>query len=336
MTVDGMLANGKPARLWWAAGTTITADGETGVRLSCPAVGRAWRMDAGKLGQIVRWVAAPDGPPPGAVARLAEAGLLVDARTPADGEIWGPARRFHGWAGHDIYQDGADPSGIARQAVLSRFSPEDLALIRHPDADAESEPVLSPGMAEVVWQASARMRANRVRVATATSASALLYSYGTAHSLIVIDPAACRTPVAWADLGRMGHGRPIAADPSALLRAARLDEQAPAVAVVGSFPDYQRRYRHEKAMRGFLVDGGRILGEVARAVATKYGSAAVSDGPLPEIAPLAGLDETRILVVGLAGMPSADQQATDPLRAAAGGAEPDHCHENELLRLVEM
>ncbi|MEK8174324.1 hypothetical protein NKH77_50990 [Streptomyces sp. M19] len=59
----------------------------------------------------------------------------------------------------------------------------------------------------------------------------------------------------------------------------------------GQPESYQRRYRHEKAMRGFLVDGGRILGEVARAVATRYGAAVMSDVPSrPNSVVAAGLD----------------------------------------------
>ena len=292
-------------RLAWTPGTTITAGEEQSIRLSVPSLGRAWHLDVEGLARIARWIAAPAGPPPDAVVRLAQAGVLITTEMPAPTNgRWGPVRRFHHWADHATYRDGADPTGTAREAVIARFSPDDIARMRGADLTGASELVLADDLAELVWQASSRMRANRVRVAEADNASALLFSYGTAHDLIVIDPAAGRANVAWADLGRMGCGRPTAANPGAMLRAARLDPRARGVAVVGRFEDYQRRYRHEKAMRGFLVDGGRILGEVARAIATKYGSATVSDGPLPpNVAWLAGLDAGRFLVVGLAVIP---------------------------------
>ncbi|MBM0236168.1 hypothetical protein JNW88_01770 [Micromonospora sp. ATA32] len=237
-------------------------------------------------------MAESSGPTPGVILQLVRAGVLVSGKAPTD-ERWDPVRRFHEWANHEIYLDGSDPTGASRKAAVAQFSADDIDTMRNPDAEGGSEAVLAADLAEVVWAASLRMRANRVRVSEATDARGLLFSYGAAHDLIVVDQYSHRAPVAWVDLGRFGYGRPLAADPATLLR----DVGSRGIAVVGRFERYQRRYRHEKAMRGFLIDGGRVLGEVARAVATRYGSAMVSDTPLPP--GKAELDPSEILVVGI-------------------------------------
>lgn len=295
-----MNGSGAP-RFRWVSGTTITVDGER-VRVSIPTLGRAWRFDAAGLVTLLLWMTAPSEPAPELVLRLLDAGLLInDVPDLTEEEAWGPVRRFHTWAQHDYYLDGADPSGLARAAALARFSAEEITKIRSGKAHECSQPGIADDLADIAWVASSRMRANRARVAAAKDARELLFSYGAAHNLLVIDPAADLHAISVVDVERMGWGRRVDGHPGSLLHAAGLEESARGIAVLGSFEDYQRRYRHEKAMRGFHVDGGRLLGELARAVASRYGSAMVTDGPLPPaVTELAGLDPSRQVVVGIA------------------------------------
>lgn len=299
-----MMGAEPPGRLRWAVGTTITRDDGTALRVSVPSLGRAWRMDRRTWSTLLRWVADPAGPEPVLIRRLVSAGLLVEGEVPeSDDGPWSPVRRFQAWVAHDLYRDGADRSGAVRHDVMEQFGDDDVERMRQSPVRAQASAQIFPShLAEIVWQATSRVRANRARVRSAVDANALLFSYGAAHELIVAVAASPGSLVAWADLDRNGHGHPIPADPAAVLDGAGVGASCAVILVVGTFGDYQRRYHHDKAMRGFLVDGGRLLGEVSRIAAARCGEAVVTyDVPSPGLGALLNLDADQF-VAGAVGM----------------------------------
>lgn len=290
--------------LCWHPGTTISRVDDSTVRLAVPRLARAWIVSARELAKVVRWLEAPNEEEPALLAPLLAAGVLAPAESAPSQEPWSPTRRFHTWANHSYYLDGTDPTGSARESVLAKFAGDDVERIRRRGTDLRSAPVLSSVIATAVWRASTRMRANQSRVLEATNASTLFFSYGTAHDLVVLDPTSDTAQIALVDISRFGYGVKLDGDVVALLRSAALAPTTRGIAVIGQYEDYQRRYRHDKAMRGFLVDGGRILTECANAISMSSGSARCSDSPLQSSATThLGLEKFRGLIFGIVGFP---------------------------------
>ncbi len=286
--------------LAWADGTVVAPDAPGRVRLSVSSLGRAWIVPASDLEAALRWLDGHGTRPP-LIDRLITAGVLVEhAESGARGDL-GTTRRMLQWASSQQFADGADPGGAARTGALGRFGAADLAAIRTMGQISEADQPLPPDLAEAVWVATERTRRYCAIVGATTQPSALMLSYGSAHDLYVLDAQMTPDSVARADLRHRGKGAGQDADLRRFLDTAGYGAVVGrGIAVVGRFDDYQVRYRHEKALGGFLVDGGRILGEVARAVAGLVGAAMVSDAPLPATASTAlGLDPMCHLVVGV-------------------------------------
>ncbi len=259
----------------WAAGTTMENEGSDTIRISAPALGRSWRLDAGRVERLLHQVVAEEFDDP-AVQQLIRLGLLVE-REGADGTSWGPVRRYHAWSGIDHFRDGADSTGGLRASALRLFSQDDLDALREPAVPEGRREQIPEPWAAVVWTALTRVRANRRRLREAVHPAELLYSYGAAHGLLIVSRVDGRVLVTVADPASYGSGVRLAsmdaaADP-------RLDVLAPlAIGVFGDLAAYRRRYRHEKAFRGFLVDGGRLSAEVARALRAKGVSSTTRTG----------------------------------------------------------
>lgn len=287
-------------RAHWAPGLALTADGSGKVRLSVASLGRAWSVSPRGVSDVVRWVDGHDVGRTPLVYRMLEAGVLVDDPGHGSDAMHGPTRRFHAWAGHDHYADGADPGGAVRGGVLDRFGPTDLDAMRAMGERPPGRQPLPEDLAEVVWRATHRTREYRRIVARSQRAAELLFSYGSAYDLLVLDPAMGPARGAWADLAREGFGTPLDVNPAEVFRVAGFGPgPCRGVAVVGRVDHYQLRYRHEKALVGLLVDGGRVLAEVARAMGGSD-EVSVSDAPLPEVSEVLGLNALRQLVVGVA------------------------------------
>lgn len=238
-------------------------DGDGRVRLSLPSAGKTWRVARSTFEEVGELLKSGSS-----LSLLAERLLQVGILTVGSGDgAWTAARRFHAWSGIDQFRDGHDPSGAERSAVLSAYSAQRLAGLRHPPREAGDPATLEEPWASVVHAALTRVRANRKRLAEATTAPELLYSYGAAHSVLLLQ--------------RDDDGeRVLLADPQEKGKATQVirhwtkepGTQSPPVVIIvaGNTSIYRDRYRHEKAFRGFLVDGGRVSAEVARALSASH------------------------------------------------------------------
>lgn len=269
--------------LRWAETTTVAADGLDRVLVSSASIGRAWRVKTSAFVEVVVWMADQRTSPPPLAGKLEAAGLLVDQNDQDDQVLVGrsPTADYHMWAERDDYHDGADELAAVREYLVDRFEPDTHRAIRNlaelrPAPDA----ILSGMLADVVWQATGRVRLYRQIMRIQPSAATLLYSYGAAYDLYVLDSGAGERSVIHADPDYRGRGRAVAADAGSVLRRAGIDGAGVGVAVVGRIEDYQLRYHHAKALRGFFVDGGRLLAEVGRALQQQVLHARLSRMPL--------------------------------------------------------
>lgn len=249
--------------LAWAPGATIEAEAPGIVRVSLPGAGRTWRFEADRFEHILKGV-LEQTLDRSLAEQLARLGLLIHEREP-DRTHWGVVRRYHEWSQANRFRDGADTQGDGRQAVLDLYSADDLEQLRTPPTPEGEPALIGPFWASILAPASARISANRDRLSSATNAAELLYSYGAAHGFVLVSRSAGELISILADPTQPGRGVALSRIP--LEDYPELKSWSPqSVLVVGDMTSYRRRYRHEKALQGFFVDGGRLGSELCRSL----------------------------------------------------------------------
>ena len=241
-------------------------EGSDTIRISATALGRSWRLDAGRVERLLHQVVAEEFDDP-AVQQLIRLGLLVE-REGADGTSWGPVRRYHAWSGIDHFRDGADSTGGLRASALRLFSKTNLDALRQPAVPEGRREQISRTVGGGGRTALTRARANAGGCARRCNRPSCSTATGAAHGLLIVYARDGRVLVTVADPASYGSGVRLAsmdaaADP-------RLDVLAPSPSGSSAIsPPTGDAIATKRRSAGFLVDGGRLSAEVARALRAK-------------------------------------------------------------------
>lgn len=296
----------------WRPGLTLRPHhNEARCLLVSAALGKAWAIDLDQLLTVHRWFVGLSDRRPTLVDRLLEAGVVTDERTSRAPAALSATARLHTWSSQTPYLDLHDPHGVIRRQVVRGFS-------RRAGRDAAatgllvapgSKPLMLPAahpVATIVGSATRRPRHVAARTQDSPDPIAYLVSYGAAFSTIIMASAVeglddgCYLAD---DIDPLKY-TPLHVDQRALLASLDLEQSAePSVVMfcVGDVARYRDRYRHEQAMRGFLIDGGRIFREMVLELTELRISPLLSASfPLSAaVSEVLGLREKRHLLFGV-------------------------------------